>query len=239
MSTVFLAAEWRKLIMANYEVDPAILLPYLPKYTELDYFKGKCYVSLVGFMFEKVKVKGFSIPFHTNFPEVNLRFYVKHKDGNNWKRGVVFINEIVPKRAIAWVANTLYKERYKAMEMKHAALAADGYLSIEYNWKCKGVWNAISVKALNEVNAMKTGSEEEFIFEHYFGYAKVNAQVTHEYKVTHPSWNVYPVNKYAVFCDFEKAYGKDFLFLNGREPLSIFVSEGSAISVEEKRKLHS
>ena len=44
-----------------------------------------CYVSLVGFMFKNTRLLNIPIPFHTDFEEVNLRFYVKHFDGNEWK----------------------------------------------------------------------------------------------------------------------------------------------------------
>jgi uncharacterized protein YqjF (DUF2071 family) len=111
MSTNFFAAEWRKLAIANYCVNPGILLPYLPYKTELDIWRGNCYVSLVGFRFLNTKIKGVSIPFHRNFEEVNLRFYVRYKDASGWRRGVVFIKEIVPRRALSFVANTIYKEK--------------------------------------------------------------------------------------------------------------------------------
>src|ERR1044072_8762987 len=107
----FLSAEWRNLAIANYAVGPGILEKSLPAKTELDYWQNTCYISLVGFMFLETKLKGFKIPFHVNFEEINLRFYVKYKDENQvWKRGVVFIKEIVPKPALAFIANTIYKE---------------------------------------------------------------------------------------------------------------------------------
>ncbi len=116
----FLTAEWRKLAFANYEVSPDMLLPYLPYGTELDLWKDRCYVSLIGFMFQETRLKGIKIPFHVNFEEVNLRFYVKRWSGKEWRRGVVFIKEIVPKPAIAFVANTLYNENYQSLPMKHS-----------------------------------------------------------------------------------------------------------------------
>src|SRR4051812_26995609 len=115
----FLTAEWRKLIIANYPIDPELLLPYLPKGTELDFFEGTCYVSLVGFMFLNTKVLGIPIPFHKNFEEFNLRFYEKRKTADGWKRGVVFIKEIVPKPAIAYTAKLVYREPYVSMPMKN------------------------------------------------------------------------------------------------------------------------
>lgn len=104
-----MTASWNHLIMANYAVDPEVLQYYIPLHTELDLYEGQCYVSLVGFLFDEVRLKGWRIPFHTRFPEVNLRFYVRYKEQGQWKRGVVFISEIVPKPAISWVANVLYK----------------------------------------------------------------------------------------------------------------------------------
>jgi uncharacterized protein len=182
-------------------------------------------------------VKGVSIPFHTHFAEVNLRFYVKHKDGDNDKRGVVFISEIVPKPAIAWVANTLFKERYAVGKMKHTTETSEEKLSLAYSWKWKGEWNSIGVKALNKPTQIKTGTEEAFIFENYYGYSKVNEGTTNEYKVEHPTWNIYPVTEHSIVCDFEKVYGSEFLFLNRQSPVSVFAAEGSAVAIGQKIKL--
>src|SRR5690606_7641315 len=115
----FLKAEWNNLAIINYEIHPDILKPYIPNGTELDYWNGKCYISLVGFMFENVMLLGMKIPFHTRFEEVNLRFYVKRFENNEWKRGVVFIKEIVPKPALTLVANIFYKEHYETLPMLH------------------------------------------------------------------------------------------------------------------------
>ncbi len=73
----FLTAEWRHLAMLNYEIDPVILRPFVPSGTELDSWNGKTYVSIVGFLFLKTRVRGLAIPFHQNFEEINLRFYVR------------------------------------------------------------------------------------------------------------------------------------------------------------------
>lgn len=115
----FLKANWEYLVLINYEIEPSVLLNYLPKGTELDTFEGKCLVSLVGFMFTDVKLLGIPIPFHRSFEEVNLRFYVKRFEGGAWKRGVVFIKELVPKCALTFVANTVYQEHYQTVPMKH------------------------------------------------------------------------------------------------------------------------
>ncbi len=134
MSPVFLTASWNHLIMANYAVDPKLLQAYVPPHTELDLYEGTCYVSLVGFLFDDVRLKGWRIPFHTRFPEVNLRFYVRYKEQDQWKRGVVFISEIVPKPAISWVANVLYKEHYSTMPVRQLFKQEPGQLTVGYRW---------------------------------------------------------------------------------------------------------
>ncbi len=229
MEKVFLEADWRKLAMANYCVDQNILKKYLPHKTEFDLFNGNCYLSLVAFMFEKVKIKGFKIPFHANFEEVNLRFYVKHKSKEGeWKRGVVFIKEIVPKRAITFVANKVYNENYITMPMDHFWENKNDLLHVKYNWGHK---NCFSIEAKNKTLEIMENSPEEFITEHYWGYTKINETKTSEYNVRHPRWNVYPVNNYKIEVDFTDVYGKDFSFLKNAVPDSVFLAEGSEITV--------
>lgn len=231
----FLTAEWNNLIMANYVIDPTILLPYLPPQTELDLFEGKCYVSLIGFMFENTAIKGIRVPFHINFEEVNLRFYVRYKDGDEWKRGAVFIKEIVPLFAITMVANTLYKEKYITLPMKHYYRADENHINLGYSWKFKGKWNSLEAVAEKQCVPMLQGSAEAFIAEHYWGYSKYNAVTTFEYPVAHPPWNVHTVKSFNIDCDFEKLYGNDFAFMHDSQPASVFLAQGSPIKIMGKR----
>lgn len=233
--TNFLTARWENLIMVNYETDPAILLPYLPKGTDLDHHYGKFFVSLVGFMFVNTKLFGLPIPGMGTFEEINLRFYVTRKEHNEIKRGVVFINETVPYKAVAWLANKLYKEHYTAVPTRHHWLINDTK-QIEYYWKIKNVWNHITVNAALETEAMTVNSTEEFIFEHYYGYTKLSATSTSEYSVAHPRWLVNPVNHFNISCDFEAMYGKNFKHLSVQQPSSVMLAVGSAVAIKWKRR---
>ncbi len=233
----FLNAEWRKLALANYEVEPSLLSKYLPKGTELDIWNGRCYVSLVGFLFKKVRLLGIPVPFHTEFEEVNLRFYVRYLQDGEWKRGVVFINEFVPKMAIAMVANTIYKEHYKSMPMRHRWETKAASQTVEYGWKMGGQWHSIQLETGLKSQPMLPGSEAEFITEHYWGYSRQDANTTVEYQVTHPKWEVYEVKNYEIKADFAVNYGEDFRILNGMKPTSVMLAEGSEITVESRRKI--
>ncbi|MEM6800805.1 MAG: DUF2071 domain-containing protein [Bacteroidota bacterium] len=233
----FLKAEWRKLALANYVIDPAILSDLLPHRTEIDLWEGKCYVSLVGFKFVNTRLLGIPIPFHTHFEEVNLRFYVQHFDGDAWKRGVVFVKEIVPKHALTIVANTLYREHYQTLPMRYAWEENDKERIISYEWKSKGQWQLFETRAELETSDILKGSEAEFITEHYWGYTKVNPRKTFEYGVTHPRWEQYQVKDYRIEVDFGLVYGERFSLLNDLEPTSVMLAEGSEITVEGKRRI--
>jgi len=228
--STFLKAEWRKLAIANYAVEAACLLPFLPAGTELDSWNQTCYVSLVGFMFQKSRLAGIPIPFHSNFEEVNLRFYVRYKDEGFWKRGAVFIKEIVPRPAISFVANYLYNENYETMPMAHTWEITSNSLQVEYKWRKKD-WNQFTISAFPAALMIKEGSEEEFITEHYWGYTRINDSVTSEYQVEHPRWMAYAVKDYSIRVDFADIYGEAFGFLDSQEPLSVMLAEGSEITV--------
>ena len=237
MKRKFLTAEWRKLAIANYSVDPDILLPYLPFKTELDYWKDKCYVSLVGFRFINTKLKGINIPFHRSFEEINLRFYVRYKDDNKWKRGVCFIKEIVPKPALTFVANSLYRENYITLPTKHELLVNEKHMQATYSWKHAQVWDHILVRTeLLPIDILEE-SEEEFITEHYWGYTQLDKSLTSEYEVQHPRWQTYPVIEHQVKVRFGDLYGAEFGFLKDAIPDSVMLAEGSAISVLQAGKI--
>lgn len=233
----FLTAEWRKLVMINFIIPPEIINDYVPKGTKIDLWNGNCYVSLVGFMFLNTRVLGIPIPFHINFEEVNLRFYVKREENNLVKRGVVFIKEIVPKNAITFVANTLYKENYKTLPMYHQWNLEDD-LAIKYNWKFKNKNYFMVALASSKKEQLGIGTEAEFIAEHYWGYTKVNPLKTTEYEVTHPKWEKYQLKDYNYSIDFGELYGEGFSLLNELKPSSVFLVEGSEIAVQTFRTIH-
>ena len=237
MNSKFLTAEWRKLAIANYHVDSKLLIPFLPYKTELDIWNGKCYVSLVGFRFVNTKLKGFGIPFHKHFEEVNLRFYVRYKDSTGWKRGVTFIKEIVPKAALTFIANTIYKEKYLTLPMRHSWNIQEDIIEVSYHWNNKNRWNNFSIKAAAAPINIQPNSEEEFITEHYWGYTNINEKCTSEYAVEHPRWKMYQVIESSIDVIYGKLYGDVFSFLDNQKPDSIMLSEGSEIVVRSMNRI--
>jgi len=234
MSNTFLKANWENLIMANYEVEPSILKPYLPKGVELEFYKYKTYVSLVGFMFKKTSLFGLPIPFFGSFEEINLRFYVRKVEGKKIKKGVVFINETVPFKIVALLANKLYKEHYISIPTKNTIDIGE-YKHINYEWKMKNKWNSITVQSDNNKYKIEPSSIEEFIFERYFGFTKLSPTRTQEYRIHHPRWMTHKILNNNIDCDFRTMYGDAFSNLNNQAPNSIIMAEGSQVRVNWKR----
>ena len=234
---VFLTAEWRDLAMLNYEIDPKLLQALVPRGTELDSWSGKTFVSLVGFRFLKTAVCGLPIPFHRNFDEVNLRFYVRKEERGELRRGVVFIREVVPRWAIATVARKAYNENYIALPMRHRIENDGSGIQCEYGWRSSAGWASMNLRTEGPPVMAAENSEEQFITEHYWGYARQRDGSTVEYRVEHPSWRVWQVRKSGFEGDVRELYGAEFASVLRGKPSSAFLAEGSAVTVFRGRRI--
>jgi len=236
----FLTAEWLNLLMLNYAVDPSVLRRFVPAGTELDAFEGRTYISLVGFQFNRTRVLGFAIPFHQNFEEVNVRFYVRRfsRSGES-KRGVVFIKELVPKRAIAAVARWVFNEKYQRVPMWHRIEARpDGEVAkAEYSWRSKQEQCAMSIETAGAGFLPDAGSESEFITEHYWGYAAQADGGCLEYEVLHPQWSVWRAKQAGFTGDANALYGAEIAAILTRTPDSAFLAKGSAVTVSKGTRI--
>ena len=224
----FLTARWHNLVMINYEVDASVLSPFVPSGTTLDLWQGRAFASVVGFQFLDTRVLGVPIPFHRDFEEINLRFYVLRDAGGEERRGVVFIREIVPRRAIAWTARAIYNEPYLALPMRHQ-IATGTPLNAAFSWRLAGRWHTIGVEAHGPASLPAPGSLEEFISEHYWGYTQQRDGSTIEYQVAHPQWPV-SAGSARISADLEGVYGER-LASHLQEPSSCFIAPGAAITV--------
>lgn len=236
---VFMTGEWRYLAILNYRIDPSVLRPYVPAGTELDTWNGETLVSVVGFRFLRTRVLGIPVPFHRDFPEVNLRFYVRYAEGGEVRRGVTFVREIVPRPTIAYTARLLYNEPYVALPMQARAPKREGQVPgrVGYAWRAKSGWNHVAVRPVGEPQPLRDGSEEQFITEHYWGYTSQRDGGTTEYQVAHPRWRVWQGSEPELVCDVAALYGPQFVAALSAVPTSAFIAEGSDIAVYMPRRI--
>ena len=225
--------------MLNYAVDPALFTSMVPVGTELDRFEGKTYASLVGFRFLRARMRGLWIPFHSNFDEVNLRFYVRRRGVTPPRRGVVFVREIVPRYAIAQVAQRVYQEKYIALPMAHQVIeptSEHGRMQAEYRWRYQGQWNRLHVECTGRPALAREGSLDQFITEHYWGYAAQADGGSLEYEVTHEPWRVWTATQASFQGNATGLYGPELASYLKGEPDSAFLAEGSAVMVYPGKK---
>ena len=233
----FLTARWENLVLLNYACDPTLLAPLVPAGTELDTWQGHTLFSLVGFLFSDTRLLGVPIPFHRTFEEVNLRFYVR-RPGSDSRRAVVFVRELVPRRAIAAVAKGVYNEPYLAVAMHHHCSLTPGQGGeLRYGWTHQGTDFELGARVAGPALALASGSEAEFITEHYWGYTRQRDGGTLEYQVEHPRWQVWT----ATDCWFRGPalglYGREFGEILSDTPRSAFVAVGSPVAVHRGRRL--
>ena len=238
LGRVFLSAEWRDLVMLNYQVDPELLLEYVPSGTELDFFKGQTFISLVGFRFLRTKVLGaFGFPFHANFDEVNLRFYVTRREGDDCRRGVAFIREIVPRWLIAQVARFAYGENYFCYPMRHRADSKETGKMAEYEWGADRKWCRLYAQASGIPARPREGTLEEFITEHYWGYSRRTLGRSLEYRVSHTPWRVWVSTEAGFEGDGTSIYGQKLGGVLNRRPDSALIAEGSPVMIYTGRAI--
>jgi len=236
--SIFLSAEWLDLALLNYSVDPELLSPYVPDGTALGSFDGKTYISLVGFRFCKTKLWGrIGIPFHSEFEEVNLRFYVHRDLGGEIRRGVVFIKEIVPKPLIALTARIAYGENYVALPMRHQISSSKGKSEIEYSWKYANSRSRLFAHSFTPAKLPSEGSLEQYITEHYWGFSKQKSGAKQEYHVSHIPWSVSIANEAGFEGDVNALYGKDFAEVLRKPPDSAYIANGSSVDVNSGRRI--
>src|SRR3954462_224357 len=238
MAAKFLTADWRYLAMLNYEVDRSVLAPHLPKGTELDDRNGRHYLSLVAFLFLDTHVLGLPALFHQNFEEVNLRFYVRRRVGNEVRSGVVFIREMVPLFLVAGTAKLTYNEPYRTVPMQHSIVKTAGELqSVEYQFGAGLECSRVALPVDSESRAIEPGSEEDFLSHRSWGYTKQRDKGTIEYKVDHPRWRIWPGARHELEGPLGAFYEEPFPTILSRSPASAFVADGSPVTVHMPERI--
>jgi uncharacterized protein YqjF (DUF2071 family) len=236
-----LRAHWRNLVMLNYEIAPGVLQPLVPAGTELDDFHGRLFISLIGFQFLKASLFHIPIPLHQHFVEVNLRFYVKRKAPDGWHHGVVFIREMVPRRAVSLGAALLYNEPYRTLPLREhvhmdgAASGAPGH--VRYEWHLHQQWQHLEATTEGTPTPLEPGSEADFIATRHWGFGTFHGGRGIEYHVTHPRWNIWKVHRHSLRCDVAELYGQRFVAPLSQPPASVFMADGSEMSVSRWRGL--
>jgi uncharacterized protein YqjF (DUF2071 family) len=232
MTKKFLTADWRYLGMLNFEVDPAVLRSYVPVGVELDDYRGRHFISLVGFLFLDTHVLSLPAFFHQNFEEVNLRFYVRRSAGGEARSGVVFLREMVARPLVAELAKLTYNEPYRTVPLQHTILDTSGELQcVEYQFGGPSELCRMTLHVESPLETLPVGSEEEFLSHRQWGYTRQRDGGTIEYRVEHSRWNIWPNARWELDGPLREFYEEPFASILHMGPSSAFIADGSAVAV--------
>lgn len=226
--------------MLSYEIDPEVLIPRVPQGLSLDLWEGKCLISIIGLQFRGIRMRGIPVPFYGSYPEINLRFYVRREVQGQWRRGVVFVQQIVPHRMVALVARRAYRERFVAMPVRHSVETSKcgGQVQrVSYRWRHHGEWGRMSVGRLGAMERARPGSMEEFVAEHYWGYNAQPDGSTLEYGVARPQWLIRQATDLTLEGDIARLFGAAIAASLSGPALSAFWAEGSPVALQRGVRL--
>lgn len=232
MSSPFLTATWANLCLVSYAVDPDLLLPLVPPGLELDKRDDRAFVSLVAFDFLDTRVRAIRWPWHADFPEINLRFYVRGIVGGEPRRGVCFIREFVPRPAIAWIARAVYNEPYSSARMHSSVLDKGDGAVIQHTLVTGGVTNRLSIRVSGPPLLPPADSTEHFFKEHEWGFGVDRSGKRLMYRVHHPVWLTRSATIEELTWDWSRVYGKEWGMLASATPVSVIFAIGSNVSVD-------
>lgn len=234
---VFLRANWLRLASANYIIDPSILDKHLPNGTELEDHNGEYYVSLVAFRYCKTRLLNVRVPYHNNFEEINLRFYVKREiTPGKWRSEVAFTKLFFPRPALTLVAKYMYKENYETLKMRHSWSENENYLLTSYGLNKNG-WNNFEIKSDKKSMKIDSNSSEFFFSKQYWGTSQIDHKSSTIYKIEHPDWEAYNVFNWNVSFDFKTIFGPEFKHLTDTQPDSVHLFKGSEVIVNKKKNI--
>ena len=227
----FLTARWSNLVLITYELDPAMLQPFVPPVCELDLLDGKALASLVAFDFLDTRVMGIRWPGFVNFPEINLRFYVRHTDDVGFHRGVCFIREFVPQRTVALIARSFYNEPYFSAPMQSDTTSQNDSVTVHHTINVSGRINSIHMVGSASTISPPADSMECFVKEHEWGFGTSRSGRLIRYQVQHPVWDICPVQSFDLDWDWAAIYGPLWAPLQRMQPISTILAVGSDVKV--------
>ena len=177
-----LAQDWRFLTFMHWRVDIEKLRPHVPEGLEIDTFEGDAYIGLVPFMMKHVRPSWFvSTPGISNFPEFNIRTYVK-KDGI---AGVFFLTLEAKSLVTCNFAPRTYGLPYRYAK---GSVKKSGN---KWKWdssRNKGQFKlAGTTEVIGEQLQAQPGSLEEFLFERYSLYTSHKGSLRRGY-THHNKW---------------------------------------------------
>ena len=162
-SNFILLQSWENLSFMHWKVDKEILKKYIPKNLTLDLYKNEAYIGVIPFMMKNVRPRwGVSVPFISDFPEFNIRTYVRSKN----IKGVFFLTLDAQS-----IITRIYASNFFHLPYRYSR----GFVKRKRNsffWKSNRIFGDYdlegSCKGIEDARCAVKGSLDEFLLERYY-----------------------------------------------------------------------
>jgi len=177
---------WHDLLFAHWIVDRRTLRALVPAVFELDLFDGAGWVGIVPFHMTNVAPRGMpSLPWISEFPELNVRTYVRVND----RPGIYFFSLDAGRRLAVQAARTLLNLPYYSAAMTVAA--QDGRIAYEsHRTHARSPEARLSVtyRSAGAPFQAVRGTLDYFLTERYCLYNLDHRGVPYRLDIHHPPW---------------------------------------------------
>ena len=175
---------WHDLLFAHWPVDPSPLRSRVPAAFELDRFDGETWVGIVPFHMTNVAPRGVpSLPWVSEFPELNVRTYVRVGD----RPGIYFFSLDAGSKLAVHAARTLLNLPYHfaSTTVSHTAQGVQ-YRSSRHSDPTAEL--SATYGPIGSRFAAAAGSLEYFLTERYCLYHTNHRGVPYRLEIHHPPW---------------------------------------------------
>ena len=223
--------RWRDLLFLHWEVPVDSILPTLPAGLEPDTFGGRAFLGSVPFRMEGVRPAFLpALPGISDFPELNLRTYVRDRAG---VPGVWFYSLDAGGRLAVAIARTFFHLPYHAARMEmHRGNTSDS-ISFKSRRHVSGEESCFEWSCGVALPAPVVGSLEHFLVERYRLYAAGSGSLFRG-AVSHPP---YALRRADVSRCSETLFSAAGFISPGREPDHAVCSDGVKVEVFPLEKI--
>jgi uncharacterized protein YqjF (DUF2071 family) len=213
---------WRDLLFAHWRIDPQLLRAKVPSQFPLDLFDGDAWIGVVPFRMTNVGPRGLrSLPGVSEFPELNVRTYVRVGD----KPGVYFFSLDAGNWLAVQAARTVLNLPYYRAAMRVRPVA--GAFAYESRRLGGAAEFAATYEPDGDVFVPTAGSLESFLTERYCLYNLDRRGVPYRLDIHHPRWSLQPAKAHLTRNTMTDVAG---IALPDQLPLLLFASRQDAVA---------
>jgi uncharacterized protein len=181
--------SWHDLLFAHWPIEPRDIRSKVPSEFDLDLFDGKAWIGIVPFYMTNVAPRGIpSLPWISQFPELNVRTYVSTAD----RPGVYFFSLDAGSALAVQAARLLFNLPYHSAAMTVRRHGGGVHYDSHRNDDERTAAFVATYEPAGKPFEPSPGSLEYFLTERYCLYHRNHRNVPYRLEIHHPPWTLQP-----------------------------------------------